>query len=184
MRQQSLMTAVSIAHAPAVGAPQDRGGRWARPCTKVLSFARVAFLDGLCHVLSIGKLAAGVPQPHGNGVLPLQEAERTRLRRLGANIVTASAADVTALRARLREVPGRQAVECRAWRGAFAQDSDGEWGPRGQLRGTDQRRIAIDGLWALQFGHGAANNGPTTTLFFTAGPNDEEDGLFGSITTG
>ena len=23
-----------------------------------------------------------------------------------------------------------------------------------------------------------------TTLFFTAGPNDEEDGLFGSITAG
>jgi hypothetical protein len=44
--------------------------------------------------------------------------------------------------------------------------------------------IAIDGLWALEFGHGAANNGPVTTLFFTAGPNDEEDGLFGSITAG
>jgi uncharacterized protein (TIGR03118 family) len=67
---------------------------------------------------------------------------------------------------------------------AFAQDADGEWGPRGQLRGPDHRRLAIDGLWALQFGHGAANNGPTTTLFFTAGPNDEEDGLFGSITAG
>jgi uncharacterized protein (TIGR03118 family) len=67
---------------------------------------------------------------------------------------------------------------------AFAQDADGDWGPRGQLRGTDGSRIAIDGLWALQFGHGAPNNGPTTTLFFTAGPNDEEDGLFGSITTG
>jgi uncharacterized protein (TIGR03118 family) len=67
---------------------------------------------------------------------------------------------------------------------AFAQDTDGEWGPRGQLRGTDHRPVAIDGLWALQFGHGAPNNGPTNTLFFTAGPNDEEDGLFGSITTG
>jgi uncharacterized protein (TIGR03118 family) len=65
---------------------------------------------------------------------------------------------------------------------AFDQDSEGDWGPRGQLRGTDRSRIAIDGLWALQFGHGAANNGPTNTLFFTAGPNDEEDGLFGSIT--
>jgi len=65
---------------------------------------------------------------------------------------------------------------------AFGQDSEGDWGLRGQLRGTDGSRIAIDGLWALQFGHGAANNGPTTTLFFTAGPNDEEDGLFGSVT--
>jgi hypothetical protein len=27
-----------------------------------------------------------------------------------------------------------------------------------------------------------ANNGPTTTLFFTAGPDDESHGLFGTIT--
>jgi uncharacterized protein (TIGR03118 family) len=67
---------------------------------------------------------------------------------------------------------------------AFGRDENGEWGPRGQLRGTDNRRIAIDGLWALEFGHGSPNNGPVTTLFFSAGPNDEEDGLFGSITAG
>jgi uncharacterized protein (TIGR03118 family) len=40
--------------------------------------------------------------------------------------------------------------------------------------------IVIDGLWALSFGNGAAA-GPTTTLFFTAGPNKEADGLFGRI---
>ncbi len=40
--------------------------------------------------------------------------------------------------------------------------------------------IAIDGLWALQFGNGAAA-GPKDSLFFTAGPDDESDGLFGSI---
>ena len=67
---------------------------------------------------------------------------------------------------------------------AFGHNQNGDWGPRGQLRDASHRQIAIDGLWALQFGHGAANNGPETTLFFTAGPNDEEDGLFGSITTG
>ena len=44
--------------------------------------------------------------------------------------------------------------------------------------------MAVDGLWALEFGHGAPNNGPVNTLFFTAGPNDEQDGLFGSITAG
>src|SRR5262249_34241676 len=31
--------------------------------------------------------------------------------------------------------------------------------PRGQLRGDDGKRIAIDGLWALEFGLGGANNG-------------------------
>jgi uncharacterized protein (TIGR03118 family) len=40
--------------------------------------------------------------------------------------------------------------------------------------------IAIDGLWALSFGNGSAA-GPTTTLFFTAGPNGESNGLFGKI---
>jgi uncharacterized protein (TIGR03118 family) len=40
----------------------------------------------------------------------------------------------------------------------------------------------IDGLWGLQFGKGGAGTaGPTNTLFFTAGLNDEADGLFGSL---
>jgi hypothetical protein len=39
---------------------------------------------------------------------------------------------------------------------AFGRDENGDWGPRGQLRDADHRRIAIDGLWALEFGHGAA----------------------------
>jgi uncharacterized protein (TIGR03118 family) len=61
------------------------------------------------------------------------------------------------------------------------QLEDGTWVPRGALRGTDGRRIAIDGLWALEFGNGAPNNGPTDTLFFTAGPDEESHGLFGTI---
>ncbi|HEY2372507.1 MAG TPA: TIGR03118 family protein [Gaiellaceae bacterium] len=55
--------------------------------------------------------------------------------------------------------------------------------PLGPLTGADGSPLLIDGLWALQFGNGAAA-GPTGTLFFTAGPNDENDGLFGSITPG
>jgi uncharacterized protein (TIGR03118 family) len=53
--------------------------------------------------------------------------------------------------------------------------------PAGQLRAAAGQPVAIDGLWALEFGHGAANNGPTDMLFFTAGPDDEQNGLFGSI---
>jgi uncharacterized protein (TIGR03118 family) len=53
--------------------------------------------------------------------------------------------------------------------------------PVGQLRATGARPLSIDGLWALEFGHGAPNNGPADTLFFTAGPGDEENGLFGTI---
>ncbi len=67
---------------------------------------------------------------------------------------------------------------------AYEEQADGSFERVGGLRGADGRAIAIDGLWALQFGHGAPNNGPTNTLFFTAGPNDEAGGLFGSITAG
>jgi uncharacterized protein (TIGR03118 family) len=51
----------------------------------------------------------------------------------------------------------------------------------GLLRDRHGKPITIDGLWALRFGNGA-NAGPTTTLFFTAGIDDEAHGLFGTIT--
>jgi uncharacterized protein (TIGR03118 family) len=51
----------------------------------------------------------------------------------------------------------------------------------GQLRDADNRPITIDGLWAIAFGGGNANSGPTDSLFFTAGPNGESEGLFGVL---
>jgi uncharacterized protein (TIGR03118 family) len=57
-----------------------------------------------------------------------------------------------------------------------------DWEFAGTLRGTDHRAVVVDGLWAIAFGGGAANNGPTNTLFFAAGPNDESAGAFGTIT--
>jgi uncharacterized protein (TIGR03118 family) len=42
--------------------------------------------------------------------------------------------------------------------------------------------IEIDQLWAIQFGQGAAANGPVNQLFFTAGPDNYANGLFGTIT--
>jgi uncharacterized protein (TIGR03118 family) len=65
---------------------------------------------------------------------------------------------------------------------AMRELPDGSWDHEGVIRDTHRLKVSIDGLWSLQFGHGAANNGSTSTLFFTAGPNDETDGLFGSIT--
>lgn len=44
----------------------------------------------------------------------------------------------------------------------------------------DKGRIAISGLWALAFGNDA-NAGPSNVLFFTAGIENEEHGLFGTI---
>jgi uncharacterized protein (TIGR03118 family) len=52
---------------------------------------------------------------------------------------------------------------------------------QGLLRGVHGQPLTIDGLWALSFGNGAAA-GPTNTLFFTAGIDDEQHGLFGTIT--
>jgi uncharacterized protein (TIGR03118 family) len=46
--------------------------------------------------------------------------------------------------------------------------------PHGQV-------IVIDGLWSLRVGNGG-NGGDVNTIYFTAGPNGEQDGLFGTIT--
>jgi uncharacterized protein (TIGR03118 family) len=59
-----------------------------------------------------------------------------------------------------------------------AFDSKGHF--RGQLRDTQGKPLIIDGLWTLTLGGGAKSS--SDTLFFTAGPNDEKDGLFGTIT--
>jgi uncharacterized protein (TIGR03118 family) len=50
---------------------------------------------------------------------------------------------------------------------------------RGQLRNTQGHAISIDGLWSITFGVAAASD--PNTLYFTAGTNDEADGLFGSL---
>src|SRR5919201_1833597 len=63
---------------------------------------------------------------------------------------------------------------------AYALQSDGTWAHRGQLRTADHKPVTIDGLWGLGFGNGSAS-GATNALYFTAGPNDESDGLFGRI---
>ncbi len=52
----------------------------------------------------------------------------------------------------------------------------------GQLRDQSNTPISIDDLWALGFGNDA-NAGKHNELFFTAGINDEADGLFGKITS-
>ena len=65
---------------------------------------------------------------------------------------------------------------------AYERQADGSYERVGALRDENHRPILIDGLWALSFGKGAITaNGPTDTLFFTAGPDDEQHGLFGSI---
>jgi uncharacterized protein (TIGR03118 family) len=64
---------------------------------------------------------------------------------------------------------------------AFHENADGTWTPSGGLKGLNGQPLVIGGLWALQFGSGAANNGQRNHLYFTAGPLGEQAGLFGRI---
>jgi uncharacterized protein (TIGR03118 family) len=66
---------------------------------------------------------------------------------------------------------------------AYAETRPGVFEHRGTLRDPSGKKLAIDGLWALEFGN-AGNNGTPDQLFFTAGPDDESHGLFGMITSG
>jgi uncharacterized protein (TIGR03118 family) len=51
----------------------------------------------------------------------------------------------------------------------------------GFVKNPNDSLLFIDKLWSLTFGNGAAA-GPSTTLFFSAGPDHETHGLFGTLT--
>ena len=48
------------------------------------------------------------------------------------------------------------------------------------LKDANGQIVKIPGLWALQFGNGVSL-GDSNALYFAAGPDDEKDGLFGSL---
>jgi uncharacterized protein (TIGR03118 family) len=52
---------------------------------------------------------------------------------------------------------------------------------RGQLMTESRAPVEIEGLWAIAFGNGA-DAGPANVLYFTAGPAEETQGLFGAVT--
>jgi uncharacterized protein (TIGR03118 family) len=57
----------------------------------------------------------------------------------------------------------------------------GTWQPKGHLKTVGHQPVRIDGLWAIGFGGGdGTNSGPSDSLFFTAGPEDEAHGAFGT----
>jgi uncharacterized protein (TIGR03118 family) len=60
--------------------------------------------------------------------------------------------------------------------------NSGKW--LGQVTGPDGRPLVNSGLWSLTFGGAQKSdltNSSPDTLFFSAGLNDENDGLFGTI---
>ena len=50
-----------------------------------------------------------------------------------------------------------------------------------ELKDPSGKTIAIDRVWGLAFGNGVSL-GDANSLYFTAGPNNEYDGLFGKLT--
>jgi uncharacterized protein (TIGR03118 family) len=53
----------------------------------------------------------------------------------------------------------------------------------GKVRNADGTTFKRHGLWGLAFGNGFLDQ-PTNTLFFSAGPHGEKDGLYGRIDPG
>ena len=69
--------------------------------------------------------------------------------------------------------------------GNFGDGRINAYDEKGQLLGpllSKGKPIVIDGLWALSFAPVTATSVNPNWLFFTAGPKDEADGLFGYIT--
>ena len=71
------------------------------------------------------------------------------------------------------------------WIGNFGNGQINAYNPTtGQfidkVRNPHGQAIVIDGLWSLKVGNGG-NGGLANTIYFTAGPNEEKDGLFGSL---
>jgi uncharacterized protein (TIGR03118 family) len=56
-------------------------------------------------------------------------------------------------------------------------DDDGSF--VGELEDSDHRPLVIDGLWTLTLGGGRGSS--SDSLYFTAGPDEENNGLFGTI---
>jgi uncharacterized protein (TIGR03118 family) len=63
------------------------------------------------------------------------------------------------------------------WISAFSGGNDNDF--LGPLRDAKGKPIAIDGLWSIVFG--TFRNADADTLYFTAGPNQQQNGLFGKI---
>lgn len=49
------------------------------------------------------------------------------------------------------------------------------------LRDAEGKPISIEGIWGIVFGNGVSL-GDSMSLYFTAGPNTEQDGIFGRLT--
>ena len=63
------------------------------------------------------------------------------------------------------------------WISAFSGSGDNDF--LGPLQDATGKPVAVDGLWSIMFG--TFLNADADTLYFTAGPNQQQNGLFGRI---
>jgi len=115
----------------------------------------------------------------GNGIVDAYDLQGNLLRRLATNGVLNSPWGLALAPAGFGDVGGDLLV------GNFGDGTINAYNPMTgafiqTLKDPNGNPISIDGLWALQFGNTGAF-GPPSTLFFTAGPNDESHGLFGNL---
>jgi uncharacterized protein (TIGR03118 family) len=70
------------------------------------------------------------------------------------------------------------------WIGNFGDGAINAFDPEGNSVGQPAAKngkpLKVDGLWALVFGNGS-NHANTASLYFTAGPNMESEGIFGKF---
>jgi uncharacterized protein (TIGR03118 family) len=80
---------------------------------------------------------------------------------------------------------GRLMFDCCSVRGNFGDGKINAFDPEtgafiDTVRDPEGKPIIIDGLRGLQVGNSTVR-GLNNAVYFTAGPNNEEDGLFGSL---
>jgi uncharacterized protein (TIGR03118 family) len=115
----------------------------------------------------------------GNGIVDAYDLQGNFLRRLATKGVLNSPWGLALAPAGFGDVGGDLLV------GNFGDGMINAYNPATgafiqTLNDPSGNPLSIDGLWALQFGNTGAF-GPPSTLFFTAGPNDESHGLFGEL---
>lgn len=115
----------------------------------------------------------------GNGYVDVFDMNGTLVKRLISQGKLNSPWGITMAPATFGELSGKLLV------GNFGDGAINAYDPStgalvGSLNNESGSLVIIPGLWALAFGNGAAA-GDVSTLYFTAGPDGENHGLFGSL---
>jgi len=115
----------------------------------------------------------------GLGYVNVFDASGTLLKRFASAGVLNAPWGITVAPAGFGSVAGRVLI------GNFGDGVINSFDPAtgnsmGSVMLSSGKELVVPGLWALSFGNGASNQ-PASALFYTAGPNNQTDGVFGRI---